>query len=459
LRCRLLFWEAKKTMKQPLVPFLMLALSFRAWSQTPAPSNAEELSLDQAIAWAQQHNRLISNGELEVRKSDETVAAIRTYRLPALKLDLLEPQLFTPLNFRFPQGVFGIFPGIGPVPPANTSITTSQHPFTLVMASAIQPLTKLHEIGLKIRAQQLASEMNREKLRERRQAVSNQVKKLYFAILQTQSGMEAVHQAVELYTELDRLTERDLEQQVVLRSDSLEVKARLARAQYESAMLVDAVATQKEQLNALLGRDVGTEFTVRALPDTGDASADLRAARARALDQRPEVREARLMVRQAEYGRAIKKSEYIPDVSVGFNYIGTAGLQVLPNNVAFAGLLVNWDVFDWGRKKHELAVGSDTIEQARNALREAESQVLVEVDSNFRKLTEARALLRVVELAQQASEEKVRIAMRRYTQQATLLKDVLEAQTTRADAGDQYQRTLMSYWTAKADLDKAVGDD
>jgi len=92
-------------------------------------------------------------------------------------------------------------------------------------------------------------------------------------------------------------------------------------------------------------------------------------------------------------------------------------------------------------------------------MKEAESQVLVEVDGNFRKVTEARALLRVIELAQQASEEKVRTAMRRYSQQATLLKDVLEAQATLADALDQYQRTLMSYWTAKADLDKAVGDD
>jgi outer membrane protein TolC len=446
-------------MKQPLVAFLSLSLSLAAWSQSQPAANPGELSLDQAIAWAQQHNRLLSNSELEVRKSDETVAAIRTFRLPSLKLDLLEPQLLSPVNFRFPQGVFGIFPGIGAVPATNTSITTSQRPITLALASLAQPLSQLHQIGLKIRAQQLTSAMDREKLREERQQISNQVKKLYFAILRAQGGLDVVGKEIQLYTELDRITERDLAQEVVLRSDLLEVKSRLAKAQYDNTALQDTIATQKEQLNALLGRDVATEFTVRPLPESEDTPFDLQAARAKAIDQRPEVREARLRVQQAEYSRAIKRSEYIPDVSVGIDYLGTAGLQVLPHNVAFAGLMVNWDVFDWGRKKHELAAGSDTIEQARNALREAESQVTVEVDSSFRKLTEARALLRVIQLAQQASEEKVRIAMRRYSLQATLLKDVLEAQTTLADAGDQYQRTLMSYWTAKADLDKAVGND
>ena len=46
---------------------------------------------------------------------------------------------------------------------------------------------------------------------------------------------------------------------------------------------------------------------------------DLAAAQKRALAQRPEVKEARLKLRQAELDRRIKKSERIPDVSVSLN--------------------------------------------------------------------------------------------------------------------------------------------
>jgi hypothetical protein len=41
----------------------------------------------------------------------------------------------------------------------------------------------------------------------------------------------------------------------------------LARTQYEELELSSRLATQKEQLNSLLGRDVGAEFEVAGTPE------------------------------------------------------------------------------------------------------------------------------------------------------------------------------------------------
>ena len=61
----------------------------------------------------------------------------------------------------------------------------------------------------------------------------------------------------------------------------------------------------------------------------------------------------------------------------------------VPKNFAAAGVTVNWEVFDWGRKKHELAERQKTIDQANNDLRDAQSNVMIEVGTKMRDLKQA----------------------------------------------------------------------
>jgi outer membrane protein TolC len=133
-------------------------------------------------------------------------------------------------------------------------------------------------------------------------------------------------------------------------------------------------------------------------------------------------------------------------------------VSVLPRNTAGVGLTLNWEPFDWGRRKHELTEREKTLEQAREGLREAESLILREVSDRFRKLREAQALLRVSQLHQEAAREKLRVATHKYKQEVTLYKDVLQTQTAGAEAQDQYQQALLAFWTARADLEKALGE-
>jgi outer membrane protein TolC len=141
-----------------------------------------------------------------------------------------------------------------------------------------------------------------------------------------------------------------------------------------------------------------------------------------------------------------------------FGYLTTTGLQVLPRNISAGGFLVSWDVFDWGRKKQELAAKSKTIEQAKTAVQATENQVLVEVESRYRKLEESRRLLQVVQLAQEAAREKLRVATNRYEQRTALLRDALQAEASLAEADYQYQQALSSFLTARADFEKAIGE-
>ena len=88
-----------------------------------------------------------------------------------------------------------------------------------------------------------------------------------------------------------------------------------------------------------------------------------------------------------------------------------------------------------------------------------ESRVLLEVNSRFRALQESCQLIRIAKLAQTTARANVQLAANKYRLDAVLLKDVLTAQTSLANADYEYQKALLSFWTAKADFEKALGED
>ncbi len=428
--------------------------------QSADSNTSEVLTLEQAIELALRDNRQVKNASLEVYKVDEQLDAMYTERWPSFHLDVFAAQQLRPIDVIFPQGIWGVFPGIGPVPAKDTDIRTPPKPTMIAGGRVAQPLSKLYRINLGIAQLKLNRELAREKLRDKQHQIAQEVKQAYFAILRTQSAELSCNATIKLYRELDRVTSEYLAQQIALKADSLDIKVRLAKAEYDALTLADQLAVQKQQLNLLLGRDVLKEFSVNPVPEVTGYEIDLATARRRALERRPELREARLWIQKAEGDRRVKKSEFIPDASLRFQYYSLRNFnQIFPKNIVELGVNLSWEVFNWGRKKHELNEKDATIEQSKNELREAETSIQIEVDDKFRKLQRTRQLLRIAQLSQEAAIENVRLLTERYQVQASLVKDVLQGQTAVEQANDQYQQALLSFWMAKAELEKATGDD
>jgi outer membrane protein TolC len=436
----------------------MLALPIGLSAQAPESRSVEVLGLDRAVAMALDSNRQLKIAALDVERAQERVAEARSKRLPAFSTYVLESQLISSLDFSIRAGQFGTFNAVGPVPSTDTKITTPRQPTTFVTAQVAQPLSQLHQIGLSIRAQEVGTDIAREALRQTRQAVVDQVKQAYYALLQTQSSLESAEHALNYSEELDQITDRYFVQKVVLKSDTLTVKAQVARARYQILTLRDALTSQRESLNQLMGRDLGAEFSVQPVAELTASETDLDVG-ARAVDQRPEIRQARLKATQAGLDYRVQVSKYIPDVSLAFNYLSTFNVEFLPRNVASVGVLMNWEPFDWGRKRRELAEKALAIQQADYSVREAEQSVVVDVNARVRKLQQARALVEVTRLAQETENEKLRVVMNQYPLKAALLTDVLQEQAAVADANNQYQQALLAFWIAKADFEKALGGE
>jgi outer membrane protein len=439
--------------------FVLLALAPPVVAQPAAPV----LTVDQAVGIALGGNRPLRIAALDVDRAQADEAALRTRKLPGLDVNALGSELLTPVDFLFPRGLFGSFAGTGPIPATDVALSTPRRPNTFLYATAGQPLSQLHRIGLGVQAGEAGVAMARERLRRRQQEVAADVRRLYYSLLQTRTAIDAADESIALYREIDRLTTDYVAQQTALRADLLDAKAGLARAEYSAISLRNGLSSQKEQLNTLLGRDVSTEFELAEASATGDAliadQGTRDAAQTKARADRPELREARLRVEQADLDRRSKRAEYIPDVSLTVTYLSPFNIEFVPKNIVLVGVSGKWEPFDWGRKARELASKTLAVEQAKAALAEAEAQVTADVNRRWRALQEARAFLAAASAARDASRERLRVTRERYATQAVLLKDLLQLQAAVADTSQSFEQALGGFWTARAEFERAIGED
>jgi outer membrane protein TolC len=424
-----------------------------------APRAGERLSLEQAVRVAVDNNRQLVSARLQVAKAEEQIGIARTHRKPVFSVEVQASQLLSPVSFAFPAGSFGYYPATGPIPSTDTTIDVPRQPTMYVQSSVSQPLTQLIKANIGIESAVASRELESERARATRLSLVNNVKRLYFAILQTQSALDANTEMLALYRELDRTVQVRVAQQVQLKSDALDVQFRLAQEELTRTTTLNTLASQKEQLNQLLGRDVRTAFEVENVSALSVLDVDLEAAQSHALESRPEVRQARLNVKQADLDRRLTKADRLPEVSAAVSYSSNFNISVLPTNLATAGVQVKWEPFDWGRRGREMASKTRTFEQAQLAVRDAEDRAVVEINARFRALGEKRALLRVAEMSQATTREKLRVKTNQYQVQGVMLNDVLQVRAELAGSDDRYQQALLAFWTAKADFELAIGEE
>src|SRR5882762_325438 len=417
------------------------------------------LSMEEAVSLARSHNRELKQAEVEIHKQKEAFSEAKTQLYPRFDTYFLASELLTPLDFTIKSGTFGTFPATGPIPTKDSKIHTPARPVAITSVTVTQPLTQLFRIDLSIKQQKLAAELSEQSYFEREQELVNEVRRAYYAILQSQSELESQRALLAYLEELQQFTGRRLQQEAVLKADSLRTTAQRTKASYQLTVIEDALADRKEALNRLLGRDLQAVFTVEMVPASLLEESSLQEARKIANEMRPEIKAETIKKERATLETKIEKTRYIPDISIQANYLTAPNISFLPQNVAGVGVLLTWQPWDWGQKRHNIAQKVDAEKQAQLSIDNVRDQVLQEVDSTFRRLREARELLTAAQAARDAEAEKLRNEMDAYSHQTIVLSDLLQQQSSVASAEDQYRQGLLAFWTARADFERALGEE
>jgi outer membrane protein TolC len=417
------------------------------------------LTLDEALHLAKSNNRDLKEFGLDVGKQREALGEAKTHLYPRFDTSVLASELLAPLDFTIQKGQFGTFPGTGPIPGSNTDLHTPARPIAIASVTATQPLTQLIRIHLSIADQRLKVEAAQLSFDQREQKLADDVRQSYYQVLESQIQYESQRSVVKYLEELLQLTDRRFHQQAALEADRLSVKAELAKASDQMTTIEDTLADSKDALNHLLGRSLQTEFAVEPVPATFPEQEDVSAARATALEHRPEVKLAANRVRQAELSTKSEKTHYIPDIAIQASYFSPANINFLPQNIGSVGALLTWQPWDWGEKRHKVRQAALAEQQAGLSLEDTREQILLDVNSKFRHLREARSHLAVAEAVRDAEAEKMRNQKEAYSQESILLSDLLKQQSSLAEAEGEYHQAVLAYWSARADFQKSLGEE
>ncbi len=435
------------------VLFSLLATSLLAQDQP------DILNVDQAVKIALANNRTLKITSLQLDDTKQSYLAFKTHRYPAFNTYVFGSQVLAPFSFTVEAGQFGTYTATGPIPAVDTPITTPAKFTAYVVGTASQPLLTLYKINTALAGKGLSVDMAAQQLEGKRQDVVANVRQTYYTALQCEDGIAATEAGIKQYEELVRISAQYLSEQVVLKSELLEVQAKLAQEQLSLLKLQDKLATAKDMLNNLMGRDIHTPFRTAPAAELSPAEGSLEMAESKALEQNSDIKEAAITIKQAENMVKQTKAKYLPDLDLSVHYLSPFGVNFVPTNVAGLGLEFNWEPFDWNRRKHEVNEKNLKVEESKVNLDETRAQVLLNVDKEFRAVHEAQVALTTAELARESAREKLREVTEQYDQKTKLLRDVLQQQASVEKANSEYSEALASFWSARAQLQKAMGEE
>ena len=135
---------------------VLIVLPAVAVAQPAAGTAPESLSLETAIELALANNAALATSRLQLKKAEDDVEVSKTRRLPGLETSFNVSQPLMPVSFAFPQGAFGEYPGVGPIPSTDMDVSSPMQPSLFASAQMTQPLSQLQRIGLGIKGAETA---------------------------------------------------------------------------------------------------------------------------------------------------------------------------------------------------------------------------------------------------------------------------------------------------------------
>jgi outer membrane protein TolC len=395
------------------------------------------ITLRGAVSEASVNNKEVKEARFEVSRFRWDYLAVQTSRLPNIRV----------LSYLADQTV--------------SSEMIPARPNAFLFMSAFFPITQQYRISLEAQAAKMQRVIAAEQLRQRLNETRSKVSQDYYTLVLDQSLLSDIQDSIKYLNELKTTVADQVKRGNSLPVEEMEVNAKLAKAHYDQSKANNTFNVDRERFNQLLGRDLKAAVTLEAVPPPEDNELDVEQAESQALSMRPEIRQADARVRQLKLEKQIIISHYIPDVSVGLVYIALPGFNnsVLPRNILAPGFFINWNAWDWGRKAM-LSTARGKEEQS-SALKSdnAKEDVIIDLHTQMNKLSEARQLVAVAKLARAAAREELRVSLNRYRYTSARLADVLQAQSSLADANNSYHQALLAFWEAKAQFERAVGAD
>ena len=426
-----------------------------ALAASAAAEDARTITLGEAIELAAGDSLAIDLQKEQIIAAQEKKKSTQALRLPTLGAKgsvLVWNDIIS-----FAQGCDPAMPGC---PPSGVvELVVRDRVTGSAEINIAQPISGLIVIGRLIDGDQAGIDAATAQLDVARLDAGYRAAEAYLGALQTQTLRELAETSVR-QLEADLVKLRALRDAHVLADvDVLRLEA--ARDQAQAGVLEAEVGTTTALRGLALQLDLpdGTDLTLAPVdttpPELGWTEDE---AVARARQQRPELRVAAAQAKQAAVGVSAAKASYYPNVVVIGNYTRTEGQGFIASkNAAYVGVALDWNLWDWGKRGHDVAAARATARSAARVRDELDDQLAFDVRAKWLSASNKRQALSVHASALKAAEEAYRLQKVKIEGGVATATDVIDAETevTRARAQETVAR--YQYLIAWMALVRAVG--
>lgn len=282
----------------------------------------------------------------------------------------------------------------------------------------------------------------------------------YYGVLLAEKQLEVAEQALKTAQSTLNLTKDRVESGLAVQSDFLSAQVLAATRQQDLIRARGGLAVAQARLSTAMGVPAGTEFQpTEVLAERKLPSPSLEDLEKQATQQRPDLNRIRSEEAAQKQSVAIAKASFGPRIN-GFAGWETDNPSLFGGgggNNWMAGIEVQFDLFQGGAKRAELArqkAMQDRVEALKQA---ATDQIRLEVRSAYYDLDTARQQIDVARATIAEAQESLRINQNRYSAGLTTITDLLGAEDAVRRSEANYWQAIYSYQTGYANLELAAG--
>ena len=411
-----------------------------------AQTGALQLTVKGAEQYAIEHNYLMKNASLDIKKAEATKWYVISTMLPQVNSTLdYTNYLGYEMVMKFPSPIPGAAPIETAIPMKATSNFTVQASIAVSGAQIVSAT-----LG------KLAVEMAKTNHQKTEQTIKTQVRTLYFSILAMEKTIELLNQSMENMLKLEKLAQQAVTVGVSEQTDADQISVQVSSLQntvnstqrsiemlYNSMRLllgisVDAGITLTEKIDDILNIENTNKLLNESFLLTKNLDYQL-------VEKNVELTKKQLLINEWAYG---------PTLSVFYQYkekMQTAGLDMNPPQIV--GLSLNIPIFSSGNKFAKVNEAKCTYKSAVNTmdmlgdqLKIQDKQLRFNLRSNMENYETQRKNIDV-------SQRVFKNISNKYEQGYASSMDVTNSSMNLINAQSNYIRAMLEVITAQIELE------
>ncbi len=416
------------------------------------------MTLDQAVAAAQEKSPLVVQGEGQVRNAAAGERAAKGAYLPSLSVSSGATMTG--------NGVLGNSPGAGSVglgaPADATKIASGvRDSYTAGLAASMDVFDGGKRSSDLARSRAVSAQADASLL-EQKYAAALAAKSSFFDVLRSQELVKVAQTQQQQAESALGDAQKRFRAGAATRSDVLRAQLAVTQAQQALSQAQSQVTTNQYTLGRAVGEDrpVQPQLTTGATLDPKPLALSAAQLDALVATQAPAVVAAEAGLRASTAAIGAAKSQYLPQlkVSAGYDWANNSNSVITGGQDGWnVRASVDLPIFDGFQREQAVTqaktaedVASANLDDARRAQRE-------ELQKDLASLTNTENQIRLGQQAVQAAQEDLRVQQERYRLGAGTMLEMITSQTALAQAEQSLVNARYDYQVNRAALESLAG--